>query len=186
MHIRNVSDLDAYDALPARGRRKVYNELLTSDGRKRMLELRAFLGFLEASKFPVDRATVFCPDPPYPDIRSSLGSSHYFFELGEVADKDLARSYGESLKTGGITAEWYSDSEPLTSIIRSKAQKTYQTDGAPVDLLLYYWKQAPYEPEVETALIQRVGQALRSGPFSRIWVYDHSGCPSRVLYVFRG
>lgn len=185
MRIRNVSDLDTYDALPVRERQRAWDELMSSDDRKRMLELRAFLGFVEASGLNIDRATAVCLDPPSPDIRCSLGSSRYFFELGEVTDEGLARRYSDSLKTGRITGGWFSQDEPLTSMITSKGQKAYQTDGAPIDLVLYYWKQAPFVPEVQktlSALKPVVDQILSSGPFSRIWIYEH---PSRVLREFQ-
>lgn len=97
MRISNASDLDAYDALPLRDRQMVCDEL-SNDDRKRMQELRAFLGFIDASRLPADRATAVCLDPPYPDISCRLGSSPYFFELGEVTDEGLARGYSEILE----------------------------------------------------------------------------------------
>jgi len=176
MRIRNASDLDTYDALPVPDRRRAWDQLMSSEDRKRMQELRAFLGFIDASGLPVDRATAVCLDPPYPDIGCRLRSSPYFFELGEITDEGLARRYSDSLRTGRITGGWFSQAEPLTSILTSKAQKTYETDGAPVDLLVYYWKQAPFDPEVQrvlSALGPVLGQMLSSRPFSRVWVYDH-------------
>ena len=183
MSIRNASDLHAYDTLPVRERQSVW-DALRSDDRKRMQELRAFLGFVEASGLAVDQATAVSLDPPYPDIGCRLRSSPYFFELGEVTDEGLARGYSDSLKTGRITGGWFSQDEPLTSMLTSKAQKTYQTDGAPADLVLYYWKQAPFEPEVQQVLSElrlAINQMLSSGPFSRIWIYEH---PRKVLHVF--
>ncbi len=176
MQIRNLSDLDAYDALPIRERQRARDELMSSDNRKRMQELRAFRGFIDATGLPVDRATVACLDPPYPDIGCRIDSSPYFFELGEITDEGLARRVSESLKAGKVTVGWHSQTAPLTSILASKAQKAYETDGAPLGLLLYYWKQAPSDPLVQKVLSELrpvVGQMLSSGPFSRIWVYDH-------------
>jgi len=69
--------------------------------------------------------------------------------------------------------------------LTSKAQKRYQTDGAPVDLLLYYWKPATFDPDVQNVLSElrpAVEQMLSSGPFSRIWLYEY---PRRVLCVFQ-
>jgi hypothetical protein len=122
MHIRNVSDLGAYDALPVRHRQKAWHELMSSHDRKRMQELRAFLRFIEVSGLAVDRATAVCPDPPSPDICCGLGSSRYLFELGEVTDEGLAQRYSESLRTGQILGGWFSQAEPLTSILTSKAE----------------------------------------------------------------
>jgi hypothetical protein len=183
MRIRNASDLDAHDRLPVCKRRRAY-ELMSSDDRKRLGELYAFLGFVEASGLPINRPTVFCLGPPCPDIGCELNSSPYFFELGEVADRELARRYSKSLKTGEITGGFHSQAEPLASILASKAQKSYLTHGAPVDLLLYYWKQAPFDPEIQKVLAQSgpaIAKMLSAGSFARIWVYDH---PGRVLCCF--
>jgi hypothetical protein len=183
MRISNASDLDAYDALPLRDRQIACDEL-SSDDRKRMQELRAFLGFAKASSLPVDPSTVVCLDPPYPDLRCTINSSPYLFELGEVTDEGLARGYSDSLKTGRVTVGWYSQDEPLSSILTLKAQKTYQTDGHPVDLVLYYWKQAPFEPVVQRVLFElrpMIGAMLSPGRFSKIWIYEHTD-PPRVLW----
>jgi hypothetical protein len=148
-----------------------------------MGELRAFLGFVKVSGLPVDPSTVVCLDPPFPDIGCKLAFAPYFFELGEVTDEGLARRYSESLRTGDITGGFFSQSEPLKSIVISKAQKKYQTDDTPVDLLLYYWKQAPYDPVVQQVLLELrpiVVHTLSSGAFSKVWLYEH---PERVLAV---
>jgi hypothetical protein len=183
MQIRNLADLAKYDALSIPDRRKTYKEVMSSDDRKRMAELRAFLGFVRASTLAIDPDSAVCLDPPCPDISCRLNSTPYFFELGEVTDEGLARRYSESLRTGRITGGWFSQDKPLKSMITSKAQKTYQTDGVPVDLLLYYWKQAPYYPDISQVLAEFRGATdyiLQSGPFSRIWLYEH---PKTVLGV---
>ncbi len=183
MQITNVSDLATYDALSISDRRKTYNEVMSSADRKQMGELRAFLGFVKASGLPIDPSTVVCLRPPSPDIGCRLVSSPYFFELGEVTDEGLARRYSESLRTGRITGGSFSQDEPLKAMFTSKAQKTYQTGGAPVDLVLYYWKQTPYHPVVQQVLLELrpvIVQIVSSAPFSRIWLYEH---PERVLAV---
>jgi hypothetical protein len=179
MQIRMASDLATYDSLSISDRRKTYYEAMSSADRKRMGELRAFLGFVKVSGLPVDPSTVVCLDPPSPDIGCRLGSFPYFFELREVTDEGLARRYSESLRRGSITGGAFSQDEPLRSMVTSKAQKTYQTGGAPVDLLLYYWKQTPYDPVVQHVLSE-LRTVLLSGPFSRIWFYEH---PERLLGV---
>jgi|SRR5579863_894166 len=184
MQIRNSADLASYDALSIPDRRRTYDEVMSSDDRKRMGELRAFLEFVKASSLAIDPSSAVCLDPPYPDIGCRLLSSPYFFELGEVTDEGLARRYSESLRTGRITGGSYSQDEPLKSIITSKAQKTYQTGGVPVDLLLYYWKQPPYDPVIQQSLIELrdvIDHILSSGPFSRIWLYEY---PKMVLASF--
>jgi len=64
-------------------------------------------------------------------------------------------------------------------MITSKAQKTYETAGAPVDLLLYYWKQSPYQPVIKP-LLDELSQIILAGPFTKIWLYEH---PDKILSV---
>lgn len=141
-----------------------------------MGELRAFVGFGNASGLTIRPNSVVCLDPPRPDIGCRLGSSPYLFELGEVTDEDLARRYSKCVRMGQITGGFYSQAEPLKRMIESKAQKAYECDGAPTDLVLYYWKQAPYCPAVQQVLIELrsvIHHMLSTGPFSRIWLYKH-------------
>lgn len=179
MQIRNLVDLTKYEGLGSA------HQAMSSDNQKRIGELRVFLGFLKASGLPIDPSSAVCFDPPYPDIRCEMRSSPHFFELAEITDQDLARSYNQSLKTGRITGSWFSQDEPLESIIGSKAQKTYETEGALVELVLYYWKQpSPYLPIIQGTFEQlkvAKNRVLLSGLFSRVWVYDHRS--SSVLYV---
>jgi hypothetical protein len=185
MPIRNVSDLDVYDLLPLRDRQKAWGKLMSSEDRKRMRELCAFLGFVEASGLPVDRATVLCLDPPSPDISCKADGSPHLFELGEVTDEGLARRHSPFFKTGRVAGGWFGQDEPLRSILMWKGQKPYRTDGAPVDLLLYYWRQTPYDPVVRRVVWELravIYQMLRPGSFPRIWIYEH---PARVLCVFQ-
>jgi hypothetical protein len=184
--IRNLADLEKYDALSTLDRRRTYNNVMSSDDRKRIGELCVFRGFVNASNQEVHRSSVVCLDPPWPDIGCRLSSFPYLFELGEVTDQELARRYSGSLRTMKITGGWFSQDEPLKSIIASKTQKAYETGGVPVGLLLYWWKQEPYYPAIQQALIELrnvINYTLSSGPFSTIWLYKH---PERVLASFRG
>jgi hypothetical protein len=183
MQIRNKSDLANYDALSTPNMRKIYDQVMSSDDRKRMGELRAFLGFVHVSTLGIDPSSAVCLDPPYPDISCRLNSFRYYFEVGEVTDEGLASRYSLSLRTGRITGGPFSQDEPLRSMITSKAQKAYQTGNVPVDLLLYFWKQTPYDAAIQQTLSELRGvidHILSSGPFSRIWLYEH---PKRVLAV---
>jgi hypothetical protein len=78
-----------------------------------------------------------------------------------------------------LTGGAFSQDVPLKKIFSCKAQKRYETGGAPVDLLLYYWKQTPYDPVVGR-VFSELRAVVSSGPFSRIWLYEH---PDRLLAV---
>lgn len=115
--------------------------------------------------------------PPFPDIECFLEETRYFFELGEIADRGLAAGVSRLLRTGATTGGAFSQEAPLLYIIRSKAQKTYTTDGCGLDLLLHYSKQYPYEPLVlESFKIhdQELSRLFLEPlfPFQRIWIYN--------------
>ncbi|HET9177925.1 MAG TPA: hypothetical protein VFQ24_06165 [Terriglobia bacterium] len=173
---KNWSDVKDYDELPIRVRRSEY-ERMSSNDRKRMGELRVFMGFASVSGLSIDLSSVESIDSPFPDIRCNLSGSPYFFELAEVTDENLARRYNESLRTRKITGGSYSHDEPLIKrIITFKSQKNYQTKGAPIDLVLYYWKQTPHRADVTNTVskLRPVFEQLRSSTsFSRIWLYEH-------------
>ncbi len=182
MQIRTLKDIAEYDALSIPDRENTYNNVLSSDDRKRMGKLRAFDGFVRAAELLVDRGSVICLDRPAPNIRCILGGTPYLFELGEVVDEGLARGYSHSLRTGEITGGAFDQIGPLQRMIKKKT-KTYQTDGVPVDLVLYYWKHPPYDPAIRQTLTRLTGliqQIFVAGLFCRIWIYEH---PQGILHV---
>jgi hypothetical protein len=137
--------------------------------------MTAFRGFIAAADLQVDPGSPGNMTPPFPDIGCKIGGAPYYFELGEITDEDLARDVNTSLKTG-VDGEggFFTEDEPLMRMIRKKASSTYQTNGAPVDLVLHYDKQAPFAP---SAFLQGhegdIDAAMTpNGPFSRVWVYD--------------
>jgi hypothetical protein len=96
--------------------------------------------------------------------------------LVEITDQDLAGRHMKSLKTGAITGGFFSQSAPLERSVRSKAVKTYQTNGSPLDLVAYYDKQFP-AVSVELDMIPRSIAQMATGmidswTWTRVWVYD--------------
>ncbi len=152
MKIGNLADFARYAALSPSDRERIHTQEMSGPDRQRMGELQAFHGFVRVTGLPIDAASVRCCKPKLPDIECVLGSAPYFFELGEVVDQGLARDYALSQRTGQSNGVSCSEAEALEYMITSKAKKTYQTGGVPVDLLLYYWKQHPYDPVIEQTL----------------------------------
>jgi hypothetical protein len=113
--------------------------------------------------------------PPRPDIRVSIDGKDYYFELGEITDEGLARSIHIALKTKEVTGCALSQVDPLAKMLKQKCEKKYETNGAPVDLLLYYWRQRPYQPAIQEYMDENrceIGKLLKSGQFDQIWIYD--------------
>ncbi len=136
--------------------------------------MKLFLDFKEAATLEVDFGSEKNEKPPLPDIGCTISGSPYFFELGQIVDEELARDVNTSRRTGADEASgWFSAEGPLVRIIRNKAGSSYQTNGAPVDLVLYYDEQYPFESADYLGKYGgEVAQALNPGPFTRIWIYD--------------
>jgi len=98
---------------------------------------------LEAAGLTLDLNSITNDEPPQLDIKCSVEGTPYYFELDEIADAELAMNYSRSLKTFDITGGVFSQEMPLIEMIRKKTARSYETNGAPVDLVLYYDKQYP-------------------------------------------
>jgi hypothetical protein len=123
--------------------RKAYYSL-PSAMRKELAEMTAFIRFTAAASLNVDSGTPKNEKPPLPDISCSIGGAPYLFELGEITDEELAADVSTSLRTGVDGAGgFFSEEVLLIRIIRKKAASTYETNGAPLDLILQYDKQYP-------------------------------------------
>lgn len=155
-------------------KRKAYYAI-PSATRKEMAEMNVFTGFATAAGLDVDPGSAKKEKPPVPDISCAIEGEQQFFELGEVTDEEFAEQIGVAQRTltdgeGGFQSE----EAPLVRMILKKAQSTYETAGAPVDLVLHFDKQYPFAPvdhlsshgaEIATAMVPK-------GPFSRIWIYN--------------
>ena len=67
-----------------------------------------------------------------------MGGQLHCFELGEITDRSMARCTAEALKHCAPRVTKHCQAEPLTYIIGEKRTKTYKTNGASVELVLYY------------------------------------------------
>jgi len=146
-----------------------------SGARKERMELTAFIGFIKAANLEADFNSITNCIPPLPDMSCLINGERYFFELGEIIDENLAQDVRTSSRAGvDSSGGFFSEAKPLIRLLHKKAGSTYRTDGAPLDLVLHYDLQAPYDPA--SLLRDResdVAAALSpNGPFSRIWVYD--------------
>lgn len=146
---------------------------------KQARERLMFSGFAAQSGLEIDHASIASCSPPLPDIRCTISGTPYFFELAEVVPQEQA----QALATKGVYTTGFPDTaekgpKAMEAIIRRKQTKTYQTDGAPVDLLLYFNKDfAIYlldetsGDDAPTDIDLAVHDCKQHGPFTRIWTY---------------
>jgi hypothetical protein len=174
---RNRTPQQLQHADELRTRRAAY-DALPGDAKKEMNELQVFRAFAKAAPIWIEVNSDRNVAPPEPDIRCSIDGSPYYFELGEITDRGVARNYAIALKTDEQTGGAFSQKIPFASILSSKATKTYVTSGAPVDLLLYYRKQYPPWDEYFSEMVNASARdltaelKLNGGPFDRLWIFD--------------
>ena len=163
--------------------RKTRWDSFSSGEKQKIEESKTFVSFVRASGLSCDALDHENEDPPLPDIRAVVGDRPYYFELGEITDQGLAWAMGDALKTGEITGCAFSQVDPLLAMIRSKCGTRYQTNGNPVDLLLFYSTQTPYEPLLNGCLNSfstEITVLVAKSQFSRLWIY--SDCrPQKIL-----
>jgi hypothetical protein len=148
--------------------------ILKGAERKRALEMLVFLRFAAASGLPIDEGSPENRDPNYPDILCTISGQRHWFELGRIIHEEVAEKLNanQSKHVGGFS---YNQEEPLVYVVTEKAKKNYNTENAPVDLILHF---DPRFGSAATAqrLCEKNEALLKSltttGPFERVWVFD--------------
>ena len=108
--------------------------------------------------------------PPEPDCHCAFSNgTNMYFELSEILDQNLAQKFYDPKIS--FTGGFFTD-DILTGRIREKIQKSYQTSGECIDLLLYFdlqpgWPEDTMKQEVETLVTQ-----LGKGPFEKILLFS--------------
>jgi hypothetical protein len=109
-------------------------------------------------------------------IRCAITAELHYFELGEITDQSVAQCTADALKYDEPRGTAFSQAEPFAYIIGKKRTKTYTTNGAPVDLVLYYRNQSPpfaaHFSELLESSMADVEALVTSGPFQRLWIFD--------------
>jgi hypothetical protein len=147
---------------------------LKSAERKRALEMLVFLSFAPASGLPIDEGSPENRDPDYPDILCTISGQKYWFELGRIINEEVADKLNPNRrkKVGGFS---FNQEEPFVDIVSDKATKKYNTEGAPVDLILHFDLRFGSAATAQQ-LCAKHEALLKSltiiGPFKRVWVFD--------------
>ncbi len=158
-----------------RAQRAAY-EALPNGTKTELEEVEVFDAFTVASGIAVDPHSRVNAPAPEPDIRCTTAGVLQYFELGEITDQPVARTLADALKYDEPRGTSFSQTEPFTYIIAKKGTKTYTTNGAPVDLVLYYRTQhapwASYFADMLASSMAELDALTTGGPFQRVWVFD--------------
>jgi len=151
-------------------------EALSNSKKTELEELEVFNSFAFVANADIDANSGVNRPHPEPDIRCTVSGATRYFELGEITDQPVSILMAHALENNEITGCAFSQDRPFDYILGKKAKKHYQTNGAPVELLLYYRTQA-VPPLIHFADLLRknmplVDSMIRSGQFQRIWIFD--------------
>jgi len=180
-YLRRIIQKDSLDDIYSDERKSQWNAL-SRDDQKKVMESKVFIGFAKVSGVVVAPFEHDNAEPPFPDIRVIVQDSTYYFELGEITDEGLARGVSDAIKTGNNTGGPFSEGDPLLRMFREKCLRTYSTDGNPVDLVLFYSKQYPYDPLAHLKLNSvEIDKLVADSQFTRIWLYT-DWYPQQILW----
>jgi hypothetical protein len=149
-------------------------EGLKKADRQRAEEMAVFESFVSASGITIDKGSAANAESPYPDIRCAILGKLHWFELGEIISEEVAAKLSPKRKAmdGGFS---FKQERPFTQVVEKKATKKYETQGAPVALLLHFdlrWGSR----SVVVGLIGKHAALLKplvnDGPFTEVWIYD--------------
>ena len=161
---------------------------------KGLHEREVFGEFAAAAGLELQEESTASENPPRPDISCRLAGETYFFELARLVDSVLPQRVMESIRLlragkDGLLGGTASFHKPLIERVREKTGKQYVTDGARVDLLLYYDRAFPaFESPPPGAFVEWANAYMlpeiqkNAGPFSRFWVFDRHS--QEVLWRF--
>jgi hypothetical protein len=189
-HMLSISKLDQH---PENRKKRFPQHLWPSDDldQQSVDEWWVFLEFIQSAGFNLEGAPTKLT-PPGPDIECTLVGGKRFFELAEILESSLAAGLNhsgkeaqrksdavsrgdieaaESIKTWGCQS--FSANGSLVRILTKKLGKSYLHDGAPCDLLLYYFHQAPLGPfEYLMKIDADLEPLLADCSFDNIWFFS--------------
>jgi hypothetical protein len=130
--------------------------------------------------------------PPMPDLECNIAGERRLFELGEVLESQLAEGLAHSLKQSRLKAEAlrrgdidkaasirtiggrrYAAHACLERILREKLGRPYQSEGARIELLLFYDRQEPWGPfDYMLGWECELADLLTASVFKTVWLFS--------------
>jgi len=145
-------------------------------------EREVFGEFAAVAGLAIDHGSIRSEAPPLPDISCRIGGATRYFELTRAANQGIADEVGRLLVKGRKAGEGgvgrpqvYNDEKTLRAAVERKAAAKHETDGAPLDLIVYYdgvFHPVPSFDWVESAF--RSLQAEYRHRWGTIWLYDRT------------
>lgn len=144
-------------------------------------QLAIFKLFVESIPLSVDPNSIQSLQPPMPDISCSINGQKHFFELTRGADQGIADDIGKLASSTNTTDvgefRCFNDEHILVEAVEKKASKQYETNGCPVDLLVYFDGLFHYPGYMATSELQPTLDSLQErfkNKWRHIWFYDYA------------
>ncbi len=145
-------------------------------------ERRVFLQFVKAANIHVEEDSVESRPEPEPDIRCIWAGESVYFELARLLDREAPKLRVRALKIAPqqVAVDPKRFGLPERDMLRTKLSKSYQTDGLPLELLLYFDAENPLVagtiPPFDFAMHARTVMAPLLTPMPahirRVWVFE--------------
>jgi hypothetical protein len=145
-------------------------------------ERRVFLEFAHSAKIRGNHDNAEHRKPPEPDIYYPETIEPCYFELGRLADNHHAKFVLELLRRApeAMAPDVSMIGYPQRDVLLRKLMKSYQTNGLPVHLVLYFDTEfshiegpippMPFEKEATHVMEPILRQSM--GPFSTVWYFE--------------
>jgi len=146
---------------------------------------RIFREFLEKTSLEADVTTISDSEIRSLDFSCEIAGSTVYFEMKEIVDEKVARTYNISMETMKPAATHFSQDRPLRQVFQTTAAKPIHIPSIRINFLAYYDRQHP--PPDATPFIQKtVGPIAEfmvdGGDWERLWVYDSNH--KELLWIY--
>jgi hypothetical protein len=103
-------------------------------------EIDVFIEFAQVNGMSITRENIEPRQPPEPDLRLKAPEGHVYFELGRILDPEMQRARLHAMRSAPtpVAAANYDVKLPERQVLKRKIAAAYETNGAPIELLLYY------------------------------------------------
>jgi len=160
---------------------------------KEQHEVDVFQEFALRASLNIDHSGVRSREPPEPDIWCTGLNGDQYFELGRLLDNEMQKTKIDLFRNAPnpVSGSDYNVKLPEREMLKQKISKTYQTDGLPVDLVLYYdnnnWLvgDVPSAPDLDTHYSHVMKPIIEAQThFRRVYVFERQGGTGRIRFAW--
>lgn len=145
-------------------------------------EKEVLIELISAAKLQIDLSSIETRNPPEPDIHCIDAKGAIYFELSRLLDEEMQRMRLHMMQRAPepVSFSDYNVKLPERETLKRKIEKNYQTEGKPLELVLYYdntnwligdvpvfYDNFPWHAEHVMLPL-----CISQNKFQRVWVYE--------------